>query len=67
MWQEQFSGSEAVTDPGEGPGGPRHPLFLDQTEAKRFFFGDTPPPPSLPPPYLKALWSNTLHNVSVIC
>ena len=24
----------AVADPGEGPGGPRAPLFLDQTEAR---------------------------------
>ena len=47
MWQEQFSGSEAVTDPGEGPGGPRHPLFLDQTEAKRFFWRHPPPSPPL--------------------
>ena len=22
-------------DPGEGPGGPGYPLFLDQTEARR--------------------------------
>ena len=25
----------AGADPGEGPGGPGHPLFLDQTEAQR--------------------------------
>ena len=24
-----------VADPGEGPGGGDHPLFLDQTEAQR--------------------------------
>ena len=24
-----------MADPGEGPGGPRPPLFLDQTEARR--------------------------------
>ena len=46
-----------VADPGEGPGGPGPPLFLDQTE------GRTPVPslskglddrvPSPPPPYLK--------------
>ena len=34
-------------DPGEGPGGPRPPLFLDQTEARRaekkFFFRPGPP------------------------
>ena len=24
-----------MADPGEGPGGPGHPLFLDQTEAQR--------------------------------
>ena len=31
-----------MADPGEGPGGPGHPLFLDQTEAQRaekIFFG----------------------------
>ena len=35
-----------MADPGEGPGGPRHPLFLDQTEAK-LFLETTPPPPPL--------------------
>ena len=33
---------------GRGPGGPGHPLFLDQTETRRaekFFFGDRLPPP----------------------
>ena len=36
-----------VMDPGEGPGGPAPPIFLDQTEAQRaqiFFFWDRPPP-----------------------
>ena len=28
-----------VADPGEGPGGPGHPLFLDQTEAQKIFWG----------------------------
>ena len=50
-----------VVDPGEGPGGPRPPLFLDQNEARRaekkLFWGwaptlsqgmdDCPPPPPL--------------------
>ena len=51
MWPEHLSGREAVTDPGEGPGGPRHALFLDQTEAKRFFFWRHPPPPPPAPLY----------------
>ena len=45
-------GTNAVTDPGEGPGGPplhRPPthFFLDQTEFRRIdkiSFGDRPPP-----------------------
>ena len=37
-----------MADPREGPGGPRHPLFLDQTEAKLFL--ETPPPSPPPPP-----------------
>ena len=55
----------SVVDPGEGPGAPAPPLFLDQIGAWRaekiFFwdrasplsqgFDDNPPPP--PPPYLK--------------
>ena len=35
-----------MADPGEGPGGPCPPLFLDQTETRRaekYFFGDRPP------------------------
>ena len=35
-----------MVDPGEGPGGPVPPLFLDQTEAQRaenIFLGDCPP------------------------
>ena len=54
----------AVTDPGEGPGGPDTPLSLDQNEAwrvEKFFLGggDRAPPylrvwmPPSPPPYLK--------------
>ena len=41
--------SRAVADPGEGPGGPVPPLFLDQTEAKRVekIFLETAPPPAL--------------------
>ena len=31
-----------VVDPGEGPGGPPPPLFLDQTE--KVLFEDRPPP-----------------------
>ena len=47
---------------GRDPGGPGHPLFLDQTEARRaekdFFETRTPPPPYLrvgmtAPPYMK--------------
>ena len=37
-----------MADPGEGPGGPAPPLFLDQTEARgaeKKCFGDRPPPP----------------------
>ena len=37
-----------MADPREGPGGPRHPLFLDQTEAKLFL--ESPPPSPRPPP-----------------
>ena len=36
-----------VTDPGQGPGRPGHPLFLDQTEARRAeqkCFGNRAPP-----------------------
>ena len=40
--------SRAVADPGEGPGGPVPPLFLEQAEAKRakkiFLETDQPPP-----------------------
>ena len=32
-----------VADPGEGPGGPGHPLFLDQTEAQKILGGETGP------------------------
>ena len=37
----------SVADPGEGPGGGRLPLFLDQTEApkaEKNLFGDRDPP-----------------------
>ena len=37
----------SVADPGEGPGGGRLPLFLDQTEApkaEKYLFGDQDPP-----------------------
>ena len=34
-----------MADPGEGPGGPGHPLFLDQTEAQKIWGGETGPPP----------------------
>ena len=35
-----------MADPGEGPGGPASPLFLDETEARRAetFFLETPGP-----------------------
>ena len=56
-----------LQNPGEGPGGPGPPLFLDQNEARRtekIFFkagpgplseglDDRPTPPPPPPPYLK--------------
>ena len=38
----------SVADPGEGPGGGRLTLFLDQTEApkaEKNLFGDRDPPP----------------------
>jgi len=37
-----------VADPGEGPGGPASPLFLDQTEARRAekMFLETAHPPT---------------------
>ena len=38
-----------VADPGEEPGWPGSPLFLDQNEARRaekIFFETAPPPPS---------------------
>ena len=51
---------------GRGPGGPGHPLFLDQTETRRAeknFFGDRPPSHLrvwmtwTPSPYLKVwIW-----------
>ena len=60
----------AVVDPGERPGSLPH-LFLDQTEAQKFFLGlgpvlsrgvvARPPPP--PPPYLKVWichWVDTI-------
>ena len=43
-----------MADPGEGPGGPGAPLFLNQTEARRAqknFLGDRLPPP----PFSKGL------------
>ena len=51
----QTGGASAAADPGEGPGGPRPPSFLDQNEArkaeqKKFFWGR----PS-PPAYLRVL------------
>ena len=39
---------KAVADPGEGHGGGRPPLFLDQNEAEKTFFDTAAPPP--PPP-----------------
>ena len=43
----KFNGT--VADPGEGPGGPGPPIFLDQNEARRaekkIFWGHLPPPP----------------------
>ena len=57
-----------LQNPGEGPGGPGPPLFLDQNEARRtekIFFEAGPAPlseglhdrpnPPPPPPYLK-IW-----------
>ena len=53
MWTQnhqsgrQTGGASAVADPGEGPGGPGPPSFLDQNEArkaeKKFFFEAAPP------------------------
>ena len=47
----------SVADPGEAPGGVRHPLFLDQTGHRPppFSLGldDQPPPP--PPPLSEGL------------
>ena len=46
----------AVADPGEGPGGPPLPLFLDQTEGPKTFYFETGSPLSKGlddrPPYL---------------
>ena len=39
-----------VSDPGEGPGGPGPPIFLDQTKAwkaENIFLDPHPPPPPL--------------------
>ena len=57
MWTQnhqsgrQTGGASAVADPGEGPGGPRPPSFLDQNEARKAeqkkFFLRPPPPPRL--------------------
>ena len=52
MWYQRWSEYvDSVADPGEGPGGPSPPLFLDQNEAQRaeknFFWGRGPPPPYL--------------------
>ena len=43
---------------GRDPGGPGHPLLLDQSEARRaekkfFFETGTPPSPPSPPPHLR--------------
>ena len=48
----------SVADPGERPGGPGPPLFLDQTKARRVEknFLETCPPP--PPLYLR-VWMIT--------
>ena len=40
--------TNAVADPGKGPGAPPPPLFLDQTEARsaeKIFWGDRAPLP----------------------
>ena len=47
MWYQRWSEYvDSVADPGEGPGGPSLPLFLDQNEAQRaeknFFWGRGP-------------------------
>ena len=57
MWTQnhqsgrQTGGASAVADPGEGPGGPGRPSFLDQNEArkaeKKIFLAAAPPPPRL--------------------
>ena len=57
MWTQnhqsgrQTGGASAVADPGEGPGGPGPPSFLDQNEArkaeKKFFLRPPPPTPRL--------------------
>ena len=51
--ERQTGGASAVSDPGERPGGPGPPSFLDQNEARKaeqkFFL--RPPPPA----YLRVL------------
>ena len=51
-----------VSDPGEGPGGPGPPIFLDQTKAwsaENIFWDPTP----LPRPYLNMAFSSvSRHN-----
>ena len=52
-----------VATPGEGPGGPAHPLILEQTAARRAeknFFATAPPPPPPTPAYLR-VWMTALH------
>ena len=49
---KKFFPLKTVEELGEGPGGPGHPLFFDQNEARiteKNFFGDRPQQPPPPP------------------
>ena len=55
---KKFFPLKTVEELGEGPGGPGHPLFFDQNEAriteKKIFW--TPPPTTPPPPPYLKVW-----------
>ena len=68
--ESHFLNYYSVADPGEGPGGPSPPLFLDQTEAQRGEkeFLDPPPPPPPSGPFSQGLdpallFANIILNI----
>ena len=58
-----FTWYTSVADPGEGPGGPWSPLFLNQKEARRakkHFLETVPPPPPI-------IWRSGSATDTVFC